>query len=352
MCSNNKKITYQSSGVDVAAGQRAVSLMKASVASTYTPQVLGDLGSFGGLFRLTGEYKDPVLVSGTDGVGTKLRIAMDLNVHNTVGQDLVAMSVNDILCQGARPLFFLDYIGIDRMNPEKVASVVEGIAEGCKKAKVALIGGETAEMGDFYKQDEYDLVGFAVGVAEKNHLITGENIQVGDHLLGLASSGLHSNGYTLVRHLIDKNEYDLFDSSLGKTIGEALLTPTKIYSSAMTALFDSSLRSSVHGVVHVTGGGFYENIPRPIPSGLCAKVSVDRWQIPSIFNILQQRGVAEKEMFATFNMGIGMVLMVEAEQAEAVKNILSEYGETVYDIGEIIADEQQKIKVVGEQNEA
>ncbi len=333
-----EKLTYRDAGVDIDAGNYSVKLIKDSVKATYRPEVLGDLGGFGGLFALnSGKYKEPVLVSGTDGVGTKLRLAFMLDKHDTIGQDAVAMCVNDILVQGAEPLFFLDYLAVGKLQPEQVANVVKGVANACKESGCALIGGETAEMSGFYPEGEYDIAGFAVGVVEKSKVITSDLVREGDVLLGLPSSGVHSNGYSLVRKIVFERKG--FDGSeyideLGKTIGEELLTPTRLYPKVCLPLIE---KFDIHGMVHITGGGFYDNIPRALPEDMAVEVDASVWQMPTIFNLLQQWGNVEwKEMYRTFNMGIGMVLMASREEAEKIKEHLKAQGETCYEIGKVV----------------
>ncbi|MBQ3853791.1 MAG: phosphoribosylformylglycinamidine cyclo-ligase [Anaerovibrio sp.] len=332
-----EKLTYRDAGVDIDAGNYSVKLIKDSVKATYRPEVLGDLGGFGGLFALnTGKYKEPVLVSGTDGVGTKLRLAFMLDKHDTIGQDAVAMCVNDILVQGAEPLYFLDYLAVGKLDPEQVAAVVKGVANACKESGCALIGGETAEMSGFYPVGEYDIAGFAVGVVDKSKIITAEKVQSDDVLLALPSSGVHSNGYSLVRKIcFDKMGFkgDEYIDELGKTIGEELLTPTRLYPKSCLPLIE---RYDIHGMVHITGGGFYENIPRALPESLGAEIDANSWQVPPIFTLLQKWGNVDwKEMYRTFNMGIGMVLIVSAADAEAIKQDLASKNEAVFEIGRV-----------------
>lgn len=338
-------ITYKSAGVDVDEGQRAVKLMKDHVKSTFNSNVLADLGGFGGLFSLNiNDYKEPVLVSGTDGVGTKLKLAFMMDKHDTIGQDCVAMCVNDILCQGGKPLFFLDYIATGKLVGEKIAQIVGGIAEGCKLADSALIGGETAEMPGLYKKDEYDLAGFAVGIVDKPNIITGKNIEAGDIILALPSSGIHSNGYSLVRKLF----FDILDmkttdyvEEFGQTLGEVLLTPTKIYVKPILSLIKDI---NVKGICHITGGGFYENIPRILPEDVDAKIDINSWQIPPIFKFIQQKGnISYKEMFGTFNMGVGMAIVVSQEDVQRSMEILKAIGEDVKEIGKIVKGNKQVI---------
>lgn len=333
-----ERLTYKDSGVDIDAGNYSVKLIKDSVKATYRPEVLGDLGGFGGLFALnSGKYKEPVLVSGTDGVGTKLRLAFMLNKHDTIGQDAVAMCVNDILVQGAEPLFFLDYLAVGKLDPEQVASVVKGVANACKESGCALIGGETAEMSGFYPVGEYDIAGFAVGVVEKSKVITSERVKEGDVLLGLPSSGVHSNGYSLVRKIVFEHKGfkgDEYIDELGKTIGEELLTPTRLYPKTCLPLIENF---DIHGMVHITGGGFYDNIPRALPEDMAVEIDSSVWQMPVIFKLLQQWGNVDwHEMYRTFNMGIGMVIMASPEEAEKIKADLAAKNETVYEIGRVV----------------
>ncbi|MBE8949818.1 MAG: phosphoribosylformylglycinamidine cyclo-ligase [Quinella sp. 3Q1] len=311
------QLTYKDSGVDIDAGNESVRLIKNFVRATYREEVLGDIGGFGGLFALK-NYDEPILVSGTDGVGTKLKIAFMLNKHDTIGQDAVAMCVNDILVCGAEPLFFLDYLAVGKLNPAQVAEIVKGVAAACKESGCALIGGETAEMSGFYPAGEYDIAGFAVGVVEKKNLITPARVKAGDILIGLPSSGLHSNGFSLVRKIVFERmkftgDEKFFDD---KTLGEELLTPTKLYPATVLPLI-KKFGEKIHGLVHVTGGGFYDNIPRALPDGLGATIDADSWRVPKIFKLLQEWGnVPRREMFRTFNCGIGMILIVDAEIAD------------------------------------
>lgn len=333
------QLTYREAGVDIDAGNKAVDLMKKHVRSTYRPEVLGDIGGFGGLFALnTGKYREPILVSGTDGVGTKLCVAFMADKHDTIGQDAVAMCVNDILVQGAEPLFFLDYLAVGKLEPEKVAAVVSGIAGACLESGCSLIGGETAEMASFYKNGEYDIGGFAVGVVERSKLITGDKIKPGDVVIGLPSSGLHSNGYSLVRKIcfdLKKFAIDQDIPELGKTLGEELLIPTKLYPKACLPLIE---KFDIRGMVHITGGGFYENIPRVLPEGCGVEVNTEAWPVPKIFGLLQQWGnVAWTEMYRTFNMGIGMILVVPQSEVANIQEDLVARGETSYVIGHVTA---------------
>lgn len=333
----SEKLTYSDSGVNIEEGARAVDLMKGYVKNTFTKNVLCDLGGFGGLFELDAkEYKAPVLVSGTDGVGTKLKLAFMMDKHDTVGIDLVAMCVNDILCQGAKPLFFLDYVATGKLKAEKVADIVKGISEGCIQAGSALIGGETAEMPGFYDEGEYDMAGFSVGIVDKHKIIDGSKVEDGDVVIGLASSGIHSNGYSLVRKLFfDKLGYgvDKHIEELGETLGEALLRPTKIYADTVMKVLS---KYSVNGMVHITGGGFYENIPRIVPEGLGVEVNLGSWDVLPIFELMQREGNVETdEMFKTFNMGIGYVLIVKEKDADGILKLIKDNDEKAYKIGRV-----------------
>lgn len=339
------ELTYKAAGVDIDAGNRSVELMKRHVRSTYRPEVLGDIGGFGGLFALNiAKYSQPVLVSGTDGVGTKLCIAFMADKHDTIGQDAVAMCVNDILVQGAEPLFFLDYLAVGKLEPEKVAAIVSGVAGACRESGCALIGGETAEMAGFYADGEYDIGGFAVGVVDKPRIITGEHITPGDVLIGLPSSGLHSNGYSLVRKIcfdVKKLSVDDYIPELKKKLGEELLTPTRLYPKAGLPLFD---KFNIRGMVHITGGGFYDNIPRVLPANCAVEVDIAAWPMPPVFGLLQNWGnVAWPEMYRTFNMGIGMILVVPAEEEAAVRQNLAERGEQSYVVGKVTAGAREVV---------
>ncbi|MBO4991006.1 MAG: phosphoribosylformylglycinamidine cyclo-ligase [Firmicutes bacterium] len=333
-----EKLTYKDAGVDTKEGERAVSLMKEHVKKTFNANVLTGLGSFGSLFRLPCEgMKEPVLVAGTDGVGTKLKIAFLTDRHDTVGQDCVAMCVNDVLCQGATPLFFLDYIATGKVTAEKIADIVKGVADGCVIGQCALVGGETAEMPDFYGEDEYDMAGFCVGLVDRERMIDGSRIQEGDVIIGIPSSGIHSNGYSLVRKIFfDRLGLKVTDyvEELGETVGEALLRPTKIYTKAVTSVLS---RMDVNGIVHITGGGFYENIPRIIPEGLGVEIHEGTWKVPAIFPFMQKAANVEREdMFATFNMGVGMMMMVAPDKVEEAMGYLREAGEEPSIIGKIV----------------
>lgn len=329
---------YKKAGVDVEAGYEAVERMKKHIKKTTRPEVLGGIGAFAGLFDLSKfSFKEPVMVSGTDGVGTKLKLAFEMDKHDTVGIDLVAMCANDIIAQGAEPLFFLDYIACGKNNPEKIEQIVAGVATGCVDAGAALIGGETAEMPGMYNDEEYDLAGFVVGIAEKSKLVTGEQIAEGDVLIGLTSSGIHSNGYSLVRKIVADLDFNQTYEGLSKPLGEVLLTPTKIYAKPVANVLE---KITVKGISHITGGGFYENLPRMLPAGLGVNVKQGSWNIPEIFPFLEQRGVIpEKEMYGVFNMGIGMVLVVEEKDAEAAVAILQEAGEEASVIGKVTGEE-------------
>ncbi len=333
--------SYKQAGVDVTAGYRAVELMKSAVSSTFTKGVLSGLGGFGGLFELdlTGIQK-PVLVSGTDGVGTKLKLAFLLDKHDTVGIDCVAMCVNDIVCAGAKPLVFLDYIALGKNVPERVATIVSGVAEGCRQAGCALVGGETAEMPGFYAPDEYDLAGFSVGVVDKSRILDNTSVREGDVILSLASSGVHSNGFSLVRKVFDVENSDLnrHYAELGATLGETLLTPTRIYVKAVLALAE---RVNIKSISHITGGGFYENIPRALPEGLSARIDRQSLTVPPIFELIQKTGgIDERDMFNTFNMGTGMCILVAKQDVDTAITVLTEAGERPTVIGEVISGDE------------
>ena len=345
MHSNSKSEAYASAGVDITAGYKAVELMKAHVARTIISNKSSDIGGFGGLFELDiTDMPHPVLVSGTDGVGTKLKLAFLMDKHDTVGIDCVAMCVNDVICCGAKPLFFLDYIACGKNYPEKIAAIVGGVAEGCVQSGCELIGGETAEMPGFYPVDEYDLAGFTVGAVDKSKVINNKLMKAGDTVIAIPSSGVHSNGFSLVRKVFDVENCDLktpLEALGGKSLGETLLTPTKIYVKPMLALMNEI---TVKGVSHITGGGFYENIPRSIPDGLGAKINKSSVKILPIFNLLQEKGgITERDMFNTFNMGVGMSVVVANEDRERALEILKAHGEDAYVIGEIIESEEKII---------
>ncbi len=342
---NSYSESYKAAGVDVTAGYKGVELMKEYVNRTKTAGVMGGLGGFGGLFMpdLTG-MKEPILVSGTDGVGTKLKIAFCLNKHDTVGIDCVAMCVNDIVCSGAKPLFFLDYIALGKNVPERVAEIVKGVAEGCCQAGAALVGGETAEMPGFYPINEYDLAGFSVGIVDKNKIIDGSKIEKGDVILGLASSGVHSNGFSLVRRVfnISENNVNFYCDELQSTIGEELIKPTRIYVKSILNLMNEV---EIKGISHVTGGGFYENIPRMLPKGKTAVVSKNSYEVPAIFKLLEQTGhIPERDMYNTFNMGIGMVVCVSEKDADKAIKSLEASGEKVCRLGYI--DEREESIII------
>ena len=334
---------YKKAGVDIEAGYKSVELMKEHVKKTMRSEVLGGIGGFSGAFSMD-KFKDmehPTLVSGTDGVGTKLKLAFIMDKHDTVGIDCVAMCVNDIACAGGEPLFFLDYIACGKNYPEKIASIVKGVADGCLQSDAALIGGETAEMPGFYPVDEYDLAGFAVGVVDQKDLITGADIKAGDTLIGIASSGVHSNGFSLVRSVfkMEKETLDTYHEELGKTLGEALLAPTKIYVKTMKSIKNAGVR--VKGCSHITGGGFYENVPRMLPEGAHAVIEKNSYEVPAIFRMLQKEGqIEEQMMYNTFNMGIGLVLAVDPKDADTVMEAVKAAGETPYVIGHIDAGEK------------
>lgn len=333
---SDKKLTYKDAGVDITAGNNFVELIKKSVQSTYIPGVMGDIGGFGGLFELA-KYKNPVLVSGTDGVGTKLKLAFMLDKHDTIGIDAVAMCVNDIAVLGAQPLFFLDYLAIGKLIPENQADIVKGIAEGCRQSGCALIGGETAEMPGFYEVGEYDIAGFAVGVVEKDEIIDGRNIKAGDVVIGLASSGVHSNGYSLVRKLFfdvmgwDKDRYV---EEFGKTLGEELITPTKLY---VKPVLELKKEVEIKGIVHITGGGFTENVPRVLPENVDVIIDKNSYPVLPVFKMMQKLGnIEDEEMYRTFNMGIGMMMVVNAADAEKAVAKLNSLGEKAYIIGKVV----------------
>lgn len=334
---------YKNAGVDIEAGYKSVELMKQYVKKTMRPEVLGGLGGFSGAFSLESikDMEKPALVSGTDGVGTKLKLAFLLDKHDTIGIDCVAMCVNDIACAGGEPLFFLDYIACGKNFPEKIATIVKGVAEGCLQSGAALIGGETAEMPGFYPEDEYDLAGFAVGVVDQKNLITGAEIKPGNVLVGIASSGIHSNGFSLVRKVFDmtKESLDTYYDELGKTLGEALIVPTKIYVKALKAVKDAGI--TIRGCSHITGGGFYENIPRMLPEGVHGVVKKDSYEVLPIFKLLQRTGsIEEKMMYNTYNMGLGMVLALKEEDTKAAMEAIKAAGETPYIIGHVEAGEK------------
>ena len=345
MHSNSKSEAYASAGVDITAGYKAVELMKAHVARTIISSKSSDIGGFGGLFELDiTDMPHPVLVSGTDGVGTKLKLAFLMDKHDTVGIDCVAMCVNDVICCGAKPLFFLDYIACGKNFPEKIAAIVGGVAEGCVQSGCELIGGETAEMPGFYPIDEYDLAGFTVGAVDKSKVINNKLMKAGDAVIAIPSSGVHSNGFSLVRKVFDVEKCDLkapLEKLGGRSLGETLLTPTKIYVKPMLALMNEV---TVKGVSHITGGGFYENIPRSIPDGLGAKIDKSKVKVLPIFELIKEvGGISERDMFNTFNMGVGMSVVVAKEDAERALEILRANGEDAYLIGEIVESDEKII---------
>jgi len=329
-----QSLSYRDAGVDIDAGDQLVENIKPFAKRTMRPEVLGDLGGFGALVEISKKYQNPVLVSGTDGVGTKLKLAFEWDIHHTVGIDLVAMSVNDILVQGAEPLFFLDYFACGKLDVARATDVIKGIAEGCEQSGCALIGGETAEMPGMYPEGEYDLAGFSVGVVEKSKVINGRSIRPGDVVLGLASNGAHSNGYSLIRKIIERSNPDLdaeFDG--GKTLRQAIIAPTRLYVKPILAALK---KFEIKGMAHITGGGLTENIPRVLPENCVAQIDAQSWPLPKLFQWLQQAGNVERqEMYRTFNCGIGMAVIVPAEQAEAAQAFLTEQGETVYRLGTI-----------------
>ena len=334
--------SYRAAGVNIEAGYEGVKLMKQHVQRTMIPGVVSDIGGFGGLFAPNfAGMQEPVLVSGTDGVGTKLRIAMLMDKHDTIGIDCVAMCVNDIICCGAKPLFFLDYIAIGKNEPEKVATIVSGVAEGCVQSGCALIGGETAEHPGMMPADDYDLAGFSVGLVDKAKMVDPANMKAGDVILALPSSGIHSNGYSLVRKVfnVEHANLNMYSEELGATLGEALLTPTRIYVKPVLAAIDAA---AVHGISHITGGGFFENIPRSIPDGLCAKVDKAAIQTPPIFKMLQTTGgISEHDMFNTYNMGVGMVVIVSKDTADKAMAALKAQGCEAYVLGEVVSGEEK-----------
>ena len=335
---NPKSLNYKSAGVDIAAGNELVERIKPIAARTRTAGVMAGLGGFGSMFELPlDRYKNPILVSGTDGVGTKLKLAIDLGIHHTVGIDLVAMCVNDIIVQGAEPLFFLDYFATGKLDIDTAAAVIEGIGKGCELAGASLVGGETAEMPGMYADGEYDLAGFCVGIVEKSKVLDGSKVKAGDKLIGIASSGPHSNGYSLIRKIIAHSHSALTDAFNGKTLGEALLEPTRIYVKSLLSLLD---KVPVHALAHITGGGLTENLPRVLPEGLNADIDLNSWTFPEIFLWLQKQGnVSQADMLTTFNCGIGMIICVDAEDEKASLETLQSLGETVFVIGEIVESE-------------
>ncbi len=335
---NQKGLNYKSAGVDIEAGNALVERIKPIAARTRTAGVMAGLGGFGSMFELPlDRYQQPILVSGTDGVGTKLKLANELDIHDTIGIDLVAMCVNDIIVQGAEPLFFLDYFATGKLVVDTAASVVDGIGKGCELAGAALVGGETAEMPGMYADGEYDLAGFCVGIVEKSKVLDGSKVQVGDKLIGIASSGPHSNGYSLIRKIISHSNVALTDPFNGKTLGSALLEPTRIYVKSLLALLD---KVPVHALAHITGGGLTENLPRVLPTGTKANINLASWEFPAIFKWLQEKGnVSLPDMLTTFNCGIGMIVCVAPEDEHATLRTLSQLGETAFTIGELVESE-------------
>ena len=337
---NSHSESYAAAGVDVTAGYESVERIKPMVESTYIPGVMGTLGGFGGMFAPdVAGMKKPVLVSGTDGVGTKLRLAQLMDKHDTIGIDCVAMCVNDIICGGAAPLFFLDYIACGKNDPARIAEIVTGITEGCRQAECALVGGETAEHPGLMPDDDYDVAGFSVGIVDEEKIIDGKRLAQGDTLIGLASTGVHSNGFSLVRKVLDVEHADLtspVEQLGGKSLGEALLTPTRIYVKAIKALLKAGI--DIHAVSHITGGGFYENVPRMMTDGLTARIRLDSFPKLPIFQLIQDKGnIPERDMYNTFNMGIGMILALPADQAQQALSVLADAGESAYAIGEVVA---------------
>ncbi|MDU1540184.1 MAG: phosphoribosylformylglycinamidine cyclo-ligase [Paeniclostridium sordellii] len=332
-------LTYRDSGVDIDEGNRAVNLIKNKIKGTYDNNVIGDLGNFSGLYSLKDfmNMEEPVLLSSTDGVGTKLKLAQMLNIHNTVGIDLVAMCVNDLICQGAKPLFFLDYIATGKLVPEKIDDIVSGIVKGCKQAGCALIGGETAEMPGMYSKEDYDLAGFSVGIADKNKIISGQNVKAGDTLIGIASSGIHSNGYSFIRKIfLEEYKYELnqYIEELEMTLGEALLVPTTIYVKLIMKLIQ---KYDLKAIAHITGGGIIENIPRVIPKGLGIDINKNSWEKPAIFKMIEKfNSIDEIELHKSFNMGIGLVIVVDSDKSEEITKFINEGEEKAFIIGEVV----------------
>jgi len=338
--SHTTGLSYKQAGVDIEAGEDLVNRIKSVSKKTKRPEVLNDLGGFGALCSIPKNIQEPILVAGTDGVGTKLRLAIDLEKHNTVGIDLVAMCVNDLIVQGAAPLFFLDYYATAKLDVDVAKSVVEGIGEGCLQANCSLIGGETAEMPGMYQTGDYDLAGFCVGVVDKKDIIDGSNVQIGDRLIAIASSGPHSNGYSLIRKVLEFSKADLKQKINDKMLYQLLIEPTKIYVKSILTLLENH---TVNAIAHITGGGLLENIPRVLPEKTLAEINTSSWQWPEIFNWLQQQGnIAEEEMYRTFNCGVGMVLSVPNEDSNAIISVLNELGESAWDIGQIKSSEQSK----------
>jgi phosphoribosylformylglycinamidine cyclo-ligase len=341
---NQESLNYKSAGVDIEAGNALVERIKPIAAKTRTAGVMAGLGGFGSMFELPlDRYKNPILVSGTDGVGTKLKLALNLGIHNTVGIDLVAMCVNDIIVQGAEPLFFLDYFATGKLDVDTAAAVVEGIGKGCELAGAALVGGETAEMPGMYAEGDYDLAGFCVGIVEKTDILDGSQVKAGDKVIGIASSGPHSNGYSLIRKIIEKSNASLTDTLQNKSLGEALLEPTRIYVKPLLGLLKTV---PVHALAHITGGGITENLPRVLPAGLSAEINLSSWELPETFQWLQQQGnVSQADMLTTFNCGIGMIVCVAAEDEVKTMETLEQQGETVFAIGEIVSTPEKTVVI-------
>lgn len=341
-----QSLSYKDAGVDIDAGEALVSRIKSVAKATKRPEVVGGLGGFGALCRIPQGYKSPLLVSGTDGVGTKLKLALDLKRHDTIGQDLVAMCVNDLLVCGAEPLFFLDYYATGKLDVDTAEAVIKGIGEGCKLSNCALIGGETAEMPGMYQDEDYDLAGFCVGVVEESEVITGDKVKVGDVLIALGSSGVHSNGYSLVRKVIEVTKTDVANTTLnnGENLADALIKPTRIYVKSVNALQKHLTNEAIHAMAHITGGGLTENLPRVLPNNLTAKIDMNSWQFPELFKWLQKGGnIAWHEMVRTFNCGVGFVIVLPADKADTAMTFLKEQGETVWQIGEIIRRENEAV---------
>ncbi len=337
-------ISYKDAGVDIDAGNELVTRVKHIAKATRRPEVLGGLGGFAAMCEIPDKYKHPVLVSGTDGVGTKLKLAMDLGLHQTIGIDLVAMCVNDLIVGGAEPLFFLDYYATGKLNIDVAADVIQGIGEGCRQANCALVGGETAEMPGMYEGEDYDLAGFCVGVVEKSKIIDGSKVKPGDQLIALASSGPHSNGYSLIRKIIELNDINLNSPFQDATLGECLIEPTRIYTNAILTLME---QMEVHALSHITGGGFTENIPRILPAGVAAKIDLDSWQLPVIFKWLQEQGnIEQTELYRTFNCGVGMIICVPAEKAQQALDSLHESEENAWIIGSIVSAQPDTAQVI------
>lgn len=339
MSSSNTSLSYKDAGVDIDAGEALVSRIKSVAKATTRPEVVGGLGGFGALCKIPTGYQSPLLVSGTDGVGTKLKLALDLNRHETIGQDLVAMCVNDLLVCGAEPLFFLDYYATGKLDVDTAEAVIKGIGDGCLLANCALIGGETAEMPGMYQHDDYDLAGFCVGVVEENEVITGKAVQQGDVLIALASSGVHSNGYSLVRKVIEVSQTDVTTTTLnnGENLADALMKPTKIYVKSINALQKLIGNANIHAMAHITGGGLTENLPRVLPDDLAAQIELASWQLPAVFDWLQQQGnITQNEMLRTFNCGVGYVVVVAKEYANQTLEFLNQQGEVAWQIGQIV----------------